>query len=138
MLRDCDVMLLQEHWLSDSQLSILNTLSPDHVSVAVSGFGNNSVLTGRPYGGCAILWRKNLSLTASPITSNSWRISAVLFCGAGVRFACLCIYMHYESDFSSTEEFQFQLSAVDTIISQHQDAHIILVISLYNVIHPLT
>jgi len=97
-----------------------------------------TVLTGRPYGGCAILWRKNLSLTASPITSNSRRISAVLFCGAGVRFVCLCIYMPYESDFSSTEEFQFQLSAVDTIISQHQDAHIILVISLYNVIHPLT
>ena len=43
MLRDCDIMLLQEHWLSDSQLSILDTLSPDHASVAVSGFGNNSV-----------------------------------------------------------------------------------------------
>jgi len=107
--RDCDIMLLQEHWLSDSQLSILNTLSADHVSVAVSGFGNNSVLTGRPYGGCAILWRKNLSLTASPITSNSRRISAVLFFGAGVRFVCLCIYMPYESDFSGTEEFQLQI-----------------------------
>ena len=58
VLRDCGIMLLQEHWLSDSQLSILNTLSPDHVSVAVSGFGNNSVLTGRPYGGCVTLWRK--------------------------------------------------------------------------------
>jgi len=128
MLRDCDIMLLQEHWLSDSQLSVLDTLSPDHASVAVSGFGNNSVLTGRPYGDCAILWRKNISFTASPITSNSRRIYAVLFCGAGVRFVCLCIhvYMPYESDFSSTEEFQFQLSAVDTIISQHQDAHIIL------------
>jgi len=45
VLRDCDIMLLQEHWLSDSQLSISDTLSPDHVSVAVSGFGNNSVLT---------------------------------------------------------------------------------------------
>ena len=109
MSRDCDIMLLQHHWLSDSQLSILNTLSADHVSVAVSGFGNNSVLTGRPYGGCAILWRKNLSLTASPITSNSRRISAVLFFGAGVRFVCLCIYMPYESDFSGTEEFQLQI-----------------------------
>ena len=38
----------------------------------------------------------------------------------------VCMSVHYESDFSSTEEFQFQLSAVDTIISQHQDAHIIL------------
>ena len=86
MLRYCDIMSLQEHWLADSQLNTLNALSPDCMSMSVSGFGNNSVLTGRPYGGCAVMWRKSLSLTASPITTNSRRISAVLFRFVGVSF----------------------------------------------------
>ena len=39
---------------------------------------------------------------------------------------CVCVYMPYESDFSSVDEFQFQLSIVDTILRQYQDSHIIL------------
>jgi len=126
ILEDCDILLLQEHWLSEDQLHGLNTLSDDFVSVAVSGFGNDCVLAGRPYGGCAILWRKNLSLTATSVVTTSRRICAVLFKGIGISFVCLCVYMPYESDSSSVDEFQFQLSTVDTIISQYPDCHIIL------------
>ena len=50
VLTECDILLLQEHWLSDAQLSCLSTLSSDHVAVWVSGFGNSDVLSGRPYG----------------------------------------------------------------------------------------
>ena len=126
ILADCDVLLLQEHWLSDDQLNCLNMLSTDHVSVGVSGFSNDCVLSARPYGGCAILWHKTLSLTVTPIITNSRHICALLFRGDGISLLCVCVYMPYESDFSSVDEFQFQLSIVDTILSQYQDSHIIL------------
>ena len=84
-------MLLQEHWLCDDQLNCLNMLSTDHVSVGVSGFSNDCVLSGRPYGGCAILWRKTLSLTVTPIITNSRRICALLFRGDGISLLCVCV-----------------------------------------------
>jgi len=85
VLADCDILLLQEHWLSEEQLNCLNTLSTDHMSVAVSGFENDRVLSGRPYGGCSILWRKALFLTATPIFTHSRRTCAMLFNGNGKK-----------------------------------------------------
>jgi len=55
ILRQCDFLFLQEHWLSDEQLDCLGSLSADHAALGVIGFGNSDVLAGRPYGGCAIL-----------------------------------------------------------------------------------
>lgn len=49
-----DVLFIQEHWLSDGQLPILNNLSTSHCSFSVCGFNSDEVLQGRPYGGCAI------------------------------------------------------------------------------------
>jgi hypothetical protein len=60
LLSLCDILFIQEHWLSDSQLSIFNSINSDFVSCGVSGFGNDDVLRGRPFGGCAILWRKDI------------------------------------------------------------------------------
>jgi len=103
VLADCDVLMLQEHWLSEDQLSSLNTLSIDHLAVAVSGFGNESVLNGRPYGGCAILWRKTLSVTVTPVTTYSRRVCAVRLCINDLSLLCICVYMPYEKDSSSVE-----------------------------------
>ena len=60
LLSNCNFLFIQEHWLSSSQLSELNFLSPNHYGVGVSGFGNDDVLRGRTYGGCAILWRRDI------------------------------------------------------------------------------
>ena len=45
----------------------IHEISPDFLSVSVSG---------RPYGGCSILYRKSLSSVISPLDSNSHH-----FCG---------------------------------------------------------
>jgi len=121
-----DILLLQEHWLSEEQLNCLNTLSTDHRSVAVSGFENDRVLSSRRYGGCAILWRKALFLTATPIFTHSRRICAMLFNGNGFSFLCICVYMPFEKDSNSVDEFQRQLSIIDSVVSQHPNSHVIL------------
>lgn len=126
LLPNCDILYLQEHWLSDDQLSCLSTLSSDHIAVGVSGFGNSEVLTGRPYGGCAILWRSSLQLLAEPIVTGSNRVCAVKFMYCDVKFLCICVYMPYESGADNMEEFQFQLAIVDSLLEQHVDCHIIL------------
>ena len=40
VLADCDILFLQEHWLSEDQLCSLNMLSADHASVGISGIDN--------------------------------------------------------------------------------------------------
>ena len=105
----------------------LNVLSPEHNATGVSGFSNDDVIAGRPYGGCAVFWRNTLSLSVKLIDTNSRRISAVLFTGnSGLKLLCMPVYMPYENDYASFDDFQFQLSAVDSLISQYADCQVII------------
>ena len=54
LLDRCDVLFLQEHWLTDAQIQDLNLVSKEHSALGVCGFDQSEVLRGRPYGGCAI------------------------------------------------------------------------------------
>ena len=60
LLSKCSVLCVQEHLLSDSQLPLLGRLNQNFSYAGVSGFGNNEILSGRPYGGCAVLWRNDM------------------------------------------------------------------------------
>ena len=57
-----DIVFLQEHWLPIQNLSYLNSIHPDFISIGSSpvDFGNE-LLIGRPYGGLGILYKKSLS-----------------------------------------------------------------------------
>ena len=52
-----------------------------------------SILQGRPYGGCAILWPNNLNLKVTPIISNCKRlcvvsIANVMLCNLYIPSSC--------------------------------------------------
>jgi len=51
LLSVCDILFIQEHWLSDAQLNIFTSIYSEFTSCGVSGFGTDEVLSGRPYGG---------------------------------------------------------------------------------------
>ena len=55
-----DICFIQEHWLLSDQLNKVRDVSPDFLSVGVSGVDCSALLEGRPYGGCSILYRKSL------------------------------------------------------------------------------
>jgi len=50
-----DVLCIQEHWLSETQLPFLGDISDKFSYTGVSGFDSSVVLHGRLYGGCGIL-----------------------------------------------------------------------------------
>ena len=60
LLNQCDICMLQEHWLLEEQLHLIN-INDDFLSTGVRGMVSSDLITGRPYGGCAILFRKSLS-----------------------------------------------------------------------------
>ena len=54
-----DICLIQKHWLLNAQLPCLN-FDNRFLSCGVSGMEDGSLLLGRPYGGCGIIFRKSL------------------------------------------------------------------------------
>ena len=73
LLLDNDLVFLQEFWLLESTLTKINSLSTNFFSIATSGVNTSEVLHGRPYGGVAILWRKNINWSVKPIKVESKR-----------------------------------------------------------------
>ena len=61
MFSKCDVLLLQETWLYNSQQNIIRDVLKGSQCHAVSAMSDMDVgRVGRPYGGCAVVWRSSL------------------------------------------------------------------------------
>jgi len=122
-------MLLQEHWLV-SQLDILNSVNHNMLYVGVSGFGSLSVLSGRPYGGCAILWKSNILATVKSIDVDSRRMCAVCISTDSWKLLLINVYMPYEDGDVKSDEFAKTLSLLEDLINRYSDYHILEVISM--------
>ena len=58
-----DIILLQEHWLATNDLGKLNNIDSNFTSFSVSAMDSkieSGILTGRPFGGTAILFKSTL------------------------------------------------------------------------------
>ena len=76
LLQSCDICLIQEHWLLRENLDSLIT-SDDFLSVGVSSMDSSILLSGRPFGGCGILYRKSLSPVVHRIFTDSKCLCAI-------------------------------------------------------------
>ncbi|KOB52115.1 reverse transcriptase, partial [Operophtera brumata] len=61
LCKSADVIALQETWLLPHDLGMLDTIDVNFTATSKSAVDTSAgILRGRPYGGVAILWRKNL------------------------------------------------------------------------------
>ena len=72
-----DIVLVQEHWLYQSHLSKLKLLGDGVSSTAKSSMDEAAFRRGRPYGGCAIVWKPRLQFNISAINCVNSRLCAV-------------------------------------------------------------
>ena len=99
------VLLKSIGYLND-QLHKIHEISPDFLSVGVSGMDNSELLLGRPFGGCAILYRKCLASCISSLETCSNRFCAVKFCDStGFTSLLISIYMPADSGPSYYTEY---------------------------------
>ena len=67
------VIAVQEHWLSNSNLHLLNSIHSDFISIGISAMTNKlskEIYKGRPYGGVAFLLRKHLANKFSVVAND--------------------------------------------------------------------
>ena len=84
---------------------------------------NSVLLSGRPYGGCSIVYRKSLSSSITPLCTNSNRFCAVKlreFSGSSVLL--MSVYLPSDSVVSSFSDYLNTLGELEGFIeSQHCD-----------------
>lgn len=120
-----NIIFLQEHWLADDQLQCIGDIDDTFLYTGVSGFDSSDVLAGRPYGGCAILWRSDLNAIVNVIDTNSRRICAIRLVTDCLRLLIINVYLPYEGNDRMTDEFADQLHVIENIILDNMDCHII-------------
>ena len=90
----CEILLLQETWLYNFETNLSNSNIPDCQFHAISAMDESDITrVGRPYGGCAILWKNNLALSITPIVTISNRLCVVLIKSDNLNVILCNVYM---------------------------------------------
>ena len=118
--------MLQDH------LSTLD-ISDDFISIGVSGRDSSDLLAGRPYGGCAILYRKSLSHSIHRLKCCSERFCAILLDTTNPNSSCssstLLINVYLPTDYGtldSNNAFTETLAELDGFLLSHSYDNIII------------
>ena len=82
---------------------------------ALAVFSNDEVLSGRPYGGCAILWPANLTGSVHFVETNNRRLCSIRVCCDDHKLLFINAYMPYESDNDAYNEFTAVLADIVSI-----------------------
>jgi len=79
---------------------------------------------GRPYGGCAIFFRSNIFSSVNVISRSSRRICAIRISNDNFKLLFINVYMPYENQDDTTDDFADQLSIIETLINDISDCRI--------------
>ena len=93
LLQDCDILLWHEHWYFNKELDNLVCKFSDIFTYGVYGMNNDLLLTGRPYGGCAILCHKNLPCNILQIPSHNKRYCAIRMSTGDLDILVINVYI---------------------------------------------
>jgi hypothetical protein len=121
LLSSCDILLCQEIILLPEDVSFIDNIDSEFDSFAVpSNHANSNSFDGRPYGGCALFWRKKRNIDVEICSFGDYFIIASVvhynyaFCLANIYMPCdkrtaesIC---HYQRILG---ELQAALDAVD-------------------------
>ncbi len=111
-----DFVLLQEHWLRDSQFHRIRNIPYDGDTILshdISAIDDSVFINGRGFGGCSILWKSSLKAQVYPIATSSKRICAVKVVMDSMCFIVYNVYMPCDSP-NNLNEF---VSTWDEILS---------------------
>ena len=121
IFKSCDILILQETWLYNFENNIFSNVLPDCQYYAISAMDEAEVgRMGRPFGGCAILWHKTLSLSVSPIATTSTRLCTIDIKSDKTNFILMSVYMPNDDNSNSSYDIYGDvLSQISSIISTY-------------------
>lgn len=126
MMQNHDIMLIQEHWLHNEQLTILQS-EMDNVCVhGISGMHNSTLLHGRPFGGCAILWRRDLKCSVTPVSMATTRACGAIMSMEGLKLLIISVYMPTDSGSANIEQYKDTLNVISATMNTCDISNVII------------
>ena len=96
-----DIVCIQEHWLFSDEISSLERSVPGSMVYGSSGMTEDRLVAGRPYGGCAIVVKKNLRAKITPLTMISNRVFGIQLEMNGQTFLVFSVYMPCDTSYDT-------------------------------------
>lgn len=93
-----DLIFIQEHWQLEENLNIFHKEIPSLTCHGISAMDSSQLLTGRPHGGCAILWNSSLAGKIDKINTSSHRICAVTYTTKDTKVLFVSVYMPTDTE----------------------------------------
>ena len=118
-----DVIALQETWLLPHDLTMFQTIDVNFTGRGTSAIDSGAeLLEGRPYGGMAFLWRKDLANSIEYISYNDERLLGLAVKGADKQMLTLNVYMP-TAGIDNRDLYQEYLGKVGAIVSDSKYHH---------------
>ena len=122
-----DFVIIQEHWLHEKDNNYFKKNLCNVKSHAISGMNPTELLQGRPFAGCAILWKSNLQHKIVPIQIDSKSICAVKIILNEETILIVNVYMPcYKQNEAFTTEYSMILSEIAILCLRENASHVIL------------
>ncbi len=98
VMAKCEFLCIQEHWLHSSRCHLFSDNLENIGAHCISGMADDILISGRPYGGCAILWKNNLTCKIEPLPVFNKRFCAVKIVMEQVTILLCTVYMPCDTD----------------------------------------
>lgn len=135
ILKTCDILAIQEHWLFNFQLQDIEKMFTSHSAFSKAVDDDNPLPpTQKPrgYGGVAILFRKEMDLTVKKLPSGGNRIVAVEIQTTPPLCIC-CVYMpSRNSKNSSSDNYQLFLDQLEELVTTYSSTHAVFILGDLN------
>jgi len=121
LCQQCDVILIQEHWLQTSELQKLGLVDNNFAYLAVSSMDDKisrGIMYGRPFGGTGILWRKNLGTNVKLIHKD--KNGRLITVSISDKIMVTCVYFPCRS---SSVDYVVELSNICATVEGVIKAH---------------
>ena len=123
--KDCDFLLLQEHWLYKSQFHLFDNVFGSDVNVSYCGkssMDDSIIRIGRPFGGNIIIWKNTIKNKIVSIDTVSNRLTCIkLFIDDENTMLLFNVYMPCDTGRKDEcfIEFQNILVEIQSLLSSH-------------------
>ena len=136
LLSKVDFLLLQEHWLYEQNFHKFKEIDKS-INICIEGksaMNPEVIRSGRPFGGCAILWNSKIAYKVSSINTVSNRLNCIVVSCKEYTFLLFNVYMPCDSRSEGLNFSTFQdVLAEIAILSQNNKVDFIIVSGDFNV-----
>ena len=130
LLKDHDVICVQEHWLYEFESTLLNQVSKSHSCYAKCVDSNDPVdptRRSRGHGGVAIFWPTTWDSKVTKQPDGDWRFAVITIKGKVQNLCIICAYMPCRGKGHSSAEYAYYLDMLWSIVNKYCEKYVVVV-----------